>query len=125
MNDEIKEIKDEEQESDVAEDKDYNWIIAVVLILVGSVLIVTNFTGFEFDNWWALFMLIPAGFMFVTVWRDRQENGRLTNRSTGALIAGIAILAMLAIFLFDLDWGKLWPLAFILGGIAVLLGSRK
>ncbi|MCP4357915.1 MAG: hypothetical protein GY796_07870 [Chloroflexi bacterium] len=125
MNDEIKDLKDGEEETEAAPEKNSSWIIAAVLILVGFVLLLSNFTSFEFENWWALFMFIPAGFMFSTVWRDYKDNDGLTNKSTGTLIGGLAILFMIAVFLFNLSWGSLWPVAFIFGGIAVLLGSRK
>ena len=124
MGDEFKDLKDEEKDNDAAA-KSNSWIMALVLIVVGVGLLVSNFNGFSFNNWWALFMLIPAFAMFASVWRDYQENGRLTSKSTGPLIAGLAIIVTAVIFLFDLSWSGLWPLAFIFGGIAVLLSSRK
>ena len=54
------------------------------------------------------------------LWGD----GRLTSRSIGPLIGSLVLLLMVATFLFDLDWGQLWPVFFIFGGIATLLGKR-
>ncbi len=123
MGDEMKDLKDNEKEA--GKDKGNSWVVAIVLIVVGLGLLLSNFTGFSFDNWWALFMFIPALTMLKNVWADYQDNGRLTSKSTGPLIGGLAILVMMVIFLFNLSWSGLWPLAFIFGGIAVLLGSRK
>ena len=123
MGDEIKDLKEGEVEN--SKEKNSSVIIAVVLMLVGGGLLLSNFTGISFDNWWALFLFIPAGFMLQNVWADYQANGRLTSKSTGFLIAGISILVMIVIFLFNLSWSGLWPLAFIFGGIAVLLSGRK
>lgn len=123
MGDEMKDLKDNEKVA--GKEKGNSWVVAIVLIVVGLGLLVSNFTGFSFDNWWALFMFIPALTMFRNVWADYQDNGRLTNKSTGPLIGGLAILVMMVIFLFNLSWSGLWPLAFIFGGIAVLLGSRS
>lgn len=123
MDDKNQELKDEEKQQ--KEGKNHNAIIAGVMILVGLVLVGANVLGMTLDNWWALFMLIPAFFLLSAVWQDYKENGRLTSKSTGSLIASLAIFTMVAIFLFDLNWGLLWPLAFVFGGIAVLLGSRK
>lgn len=123
MDDKNQELKDQENQEN--EGRNHSAIIAGVMILVGLVLVGANLLGTTLDNWWALFMLIPAFFLLAAVWRDYKENGRLTSKSTGFLIASLAIFTMVAIFLFDLNWGVLWPLAFIFGGIAVLLGSRK
>ncbi len=124
MGDEMKELKDEEREG-AAEDKGSNWIMALVLIVVGVGLLLSNFTEFSLNNWWALFLLIPAITMLRNVWVDYQAHGRLTSRSTGALIGGLTVLAAMAVFLFNLSWSGLWPLGFIFGGISVLLSSRR
>ncbi|GIK58359.1 MAG: hypothetical protein HND44_17340 [Chloroflexi bacterium] len=124
MGDEFKDLKDEEK-GGTAEDKSNNWIMALVLIVVGIGLLVSNFTEFSLNNWWALFLLIPAITMLRNVWVDHQTNGRLTSRSTGALIGGLTVLAAMAVFLLNLSWSGLWPLGFIFGGISVLLSSRR
>lgn len=124
MGDEMKELKDEEREG-AAEDKGSNWIMALVMIVVGIGLLASNFTEFSLNNWWALFLLIPAITMLRNVWVDYQAHGRLTSRSTGALIGGLTVLAAMAVFLFNLSWSGLWPLGFIFGGISVLLSSRR
>ncbi|MCL4262774.1 MAG: hypothetical protein KJ069_06145 [Anaerolineae bacterium] len=124
MGDEMKDLKDEEKEG-AAEGNGSNWIVALVMIVVGIGLLASNFTEFSFNNWWALFMLIPATGMLRAVWVDYQAHGHLTGRSTGPLIGGLAILVMMGVFLFNLSWSGLWPLGLIFGGIAVWLGSRR
>ncbi|HRQ38882.1 MAG TPA: hypothetical protein PLD25_13325 [Chloroflexota bacterium] len=124
MGDEFKDLKDEEK-GGAAEDKGSNWLMALVLIVVGIGLLASNFTQFSFNNWWALFMLIPAIAMLRNVWADYQAHGRLTSRSTGPLIGGLATLVLMVVFLFNLSWSGLWPLGFIFGGIAILLGNRR
>lgn len=101
------------------------WGTGAVLIIVGIVLVISNITGFAFSNWWALFMLIPAVFLLGSVWRDYQANGRLTSASTGYLIGGLGSLTVAAVFLFDsISWNIFFPMAFVFGGIAVLLSNR-
>ena len=121
MNDNISDLKETEKSNEA---NDNNKIFAVVLIVVGAALVISNLTGYSFENWWALFMLIPAGFIFMTVWRDYQENGRLSRKSSGAIIPGIIILTMVAIFLFNLSWAIFWPVSIIAVGLSILLGSR-
>lgn len=124
MGDEFKDLKDEEKGNGSAA-KSNSWIMALVLIVVGAGLLISNFTGFTFNNWWALFMVIPAVGMFAAVWRDYQANGRLTGKSTGPLISGLAMVVMMIVFLFNLSWSGLWPLGFIFGGLAIILGNRS
>jgi UDP-N-acetylmuramyl pentapeptide phosphotransferase/UDP-N-acetylglucosamine-1-phosphate transferase len=79
--------------------------------------------GISLNNWWALFILIPAIGSLWTAWTIYQKNDRkFTAASTGPLIGGIALLMVTAIFLFNLDWGRVWPVFLIIAGAAVLLG---
>ena len=122
MNDEIRELKQED-------DGKYgnvikNGIPAVVLILIGVGLLAGNFLSIPFDNWWALFLIAPVLFLSYQVWRDYKSNGRFTGRSIAPLIGSLVLVFMLATFLFELDMSQLWPVFFIVGGIAALLGKR-
>jgi hypothetical protein len=63
--------------------------------------------------------------MLTTIWGDYQENGRLTHKSGGAIIPAIIILAMVAIFLFDLSWSIFWPVSLVAAGLGMLLNGRS
>ena len=99
------------------------WIAAAILIAVGVVFLFQNM-GYELPgNWWALFLLIPAIGAFATAWRSYERNGRrYTSAMNGSLIAGVVLLAIAAVFLFDLDvnWGLIWPVILIMLGVAAL-----
>jgi uncharacterized membrane protein len=100
------------------------WIAGSVLILLGIVFIVQNIAGLSLGNWWALFILIPAIGSLMTAFRMYERNDRrFTSASRGPLIGGLVLLAIAAVFLFNLDWGKVWPLILILGGLGLLLTS--
>ena len=109
MNDNISDLKETEKTNEA---NDNNKIFAIVLILVGVAVMVGNLTDYSFENWWAL------------LWRDYQENGRLTRKSSGAIIPGVVILTMVAIFLFNLSWAIFWPASLIAVGLSILLSSR-
>lgn len=105
----------------------YGWIGGVVLILLGGIFLLQN-TGMieSFDNWWALFILIPAVGSFVNAWRlYQQADNQWAPAATGALTGGLILTGIAAMFLFGLDLGKWWPLFLIAGGIATLLGARQ
>jgi hypothetical protein len=127
MSDEIQELKDEEQahmEEDIRgkkKDGD-NWIVGVVLIILGGLFLLANFLPGSFvTNWWAVFILIPALYSFNRAWRSYRRHGRLTPGGRSSLIGGLLILTVALIFLLGLDWGVVWPVFIIIIGLSILL----
>ena len=144
MSDDIKRLKDEEQEDfiyiDVDKDdaiiasegyeaspqrrrKSHNdkWIGGAVLIGIGLIFLLNNFTGFYFHNWWALFILIPGLFSFGNAWQNYHEDGRFSERARGPFIGGLILVFIASIFIFGLNWGTVWPVFLIIAGIGALL----
>lgn len=100
------------------------WLPGAILIVVGLIFLARNFAGFTLHNWWALFILIPAIGSLASAWRLYQTAGRrMTAAVRGPLIGGLILLLVTAIFLFNLDWGKVWPAFIIVVGIGVLLSA--
>jgi hypothetical protein len=100
----------------------YSWIGGAILILLGVVFLLQNM-GIPFlVNWWALFILIPAFWAFVTAWDSYRGNGRLTRGGAGSLTGGILLTILALIFLSNLNLGLFWPVLLIVGGL-VLLGT--
>lgn len=119
MNEQMSDFKENEKQGAVGQ---FNqWIMGGVFILVGGVLLLRNVLGFSFDNWWVLFWLIPLGGLASAMWGQYRVNGRF---NPGLLIGAASLLFMMAVFLFNLNWGALWPFFFILGGLAMLLSRR-
>jgi hypothetical protein len=100
------------------------WIGAAVLIGLGVIFLLQNFGLFQIGNWWALFILLGTAGAWGSAWRIYQNNGRRVNGAvTGAFIGGLFPLAVTLIFLFGLDWGRIWPVFLIIAGIAALTRS--
>jgi hypothetical protein len=95
---------------------------AATLILLGAIFLLRDYAGVEIGNWWALFILIPAGASLARAWTGWQS-GTHPSAVSGALIGGLAMLSVAAIFLLDLEWSKGWPIFLILGGIGALVPS--
>lgn len=104
------------------------WILGAILIVVGLVLMAQNF-GFDgLQNWWALFILIPAFGALGNAWRSYQATGSFANTG-GSLIGGLFLLFLSAYFLFDfrfdIDWRIVGPAFLILGGGVLLLQALR
>jgi hypothetical protein len=96
----------------------------IVLIGIGVIFLLQNFGFFYFGNWWALFILLGTAAAWGSAWNHYQNNGhRITPAVTGALVGGIFPLAVALIFLFNLDWGTMWPVFLIIAGVSVLSRS--
>ena len=138
MGDDIKELKDLERKQlsgiDEAIDKSIEpteedcgsgkgWIPGLVLIGIGAYFLLNNFTDFRLDNWWALFILIPAlGSLGNFVKAYRQE-GRVNSEARGSLIGGLMMFFVASIFLFGWNWATVWPVFLIIGGLGALLAG--
>lgn len=100
------------------------WVGAIVLIGLGVIFLLQNFGVFQIGNWWALFILLGTAGAWGSAWRIYQNNGRrITPAVTGAFIGGLFPLAVALIFLFNLNWGAMWPIFLIIAGVAVLARS--
>jgi hypothetical protein len=99
------------------------WIGGAVLILLGVIFLLQNLNGFRLDNWWALFILIPAVVSLTTAWNLYHQTGQLTRSGRSALLGGLVLLLITAVFLFNLNWNLFLPLLLILLGLGMLLNS--
>ncbi len=135
MSDDIDALKDEEKENMInpqapaeppqqsAKSHSPQWIGGVILIAVGLIFLFSNISGFYLQNWWALFILIPAIGSFGKAWQSYRANGRFTREASGPLTGGLVLTLIATAFLFNLDWGMIWPFFLIIGGLSALLGG--
>lgn len=116
------EEKGEKDEKSASEEGRDDWIGGAVLIAIGVILLLANLTELRLYNWWALFILIPAIGSLTDAWKAYQRSDKqLTARVYDSFFAGVAILFVALIFLFDLDWGRVWPAFLIIAGASMLL----
>ena len=121
MTEEIHELKNEEQ-SKREHGPGSGWIPGLVLIGLGLFFLLNNVFDIELiDNWWALFILIPAVASLNNAWHRYREAGRWTESASSSLTGGLLIGAVAMIFLFDLNWGAFWPVILIVLGLGILL----
>jgi hypothetical protein len=99
------------------------WVVGLVLVAVGVVFLLQNTTGFYLNNWWALFILIPAFSAFGNAVKAYQDSGSFNASARSSMIGGIVLTGIAAVFLFNLDLVLFGPLMLIIGGAALLLSS--
>lgn len=123
-----KENMDKEMNPEMSEKPSKNhgmpWMGGIVLILIGVIFLIREVSGFELNNWWALFILIPATGAFASAWRAYQNAGnKFTSTVQSSLIGGLAMALVASIFLFNLNWTLFFPAILILSGISILASS--
>lgn len=94
---------------------------ALVLIALGGIFLLQNVGRLPaWGNWWALFILIPAG-AAGTAWTLYRDAGdRLTPAARRAALSAAMLTFVAAMFLFGLNWGLLWPVFLIFIGLEAL-----
>ena len=98
----------------------YRWLWGGVLIVLGVELLLENM-GFTFpDNWWALFILIPAFGAFARAWERYKQAGMLDSQARGSVLGGLIMTTLAAVFLFNLNWVWFGPVLLILLGLTLL-----
>jgi hypothetical protein len=99
-------------------------ISGLVLIVLGVIFLLQNYGLFYISNWWALFILVGTAGAWGSAWRIYQNNGkRITPAVTGTFVGGLFPLAIALIFLFNLNWGTMWPVFLIIAGLSVMSRS--
>lgn len=135
MSENIKNLKDLERELDSVDAKDDGeledcsrhgsgaWVPGLILIGIGAYFMLQNFTDFELNNWWALFILIPAFGSLGNFFRAYRKDGRISGEARGSLIGAMIFFFVAAIFLFGWSWGAVWPVFLIIAGVGALLSG--
>ncbi|MBT3190582.1 MAG: hypothetical protein HN736_08085 [Anaerolineae bacterium] len=93
----------------------------LVMIAVGVIFLVMQYSDFRLHNWWALFILIPVALTWNRAIRLSIEAGELKEETTEAISGSLFLLFVALIFLFNWDWGQVWPGFIIIAGINALV----
>lgn len=113
----------EPPETKPAKSANNNWVFGLILIGLGALFLLQNLGVFSLDNWWALFILIPAFSSFGNAYRMYRRDGQLTAAARSSIFGGLIMTFIAAVFLFNLDFGRYWPVLLILGGLAALFSG--
>jgi hypothetical protein len=93
----------------------YSPFVGLAFTIVGLIFLLHNLDVIRISHrWWALFFLIPISYLLSDLMRGRQYRR--------SLIGLITLVFMMVILLLGLNWGVVWPVFIIIGGLSVLLG---
>jgi uncharacterized membrane protein len=98
----------------------FGWLWGGVLVVLGVELLLENMGLKIADNWWALFILIPAFGSYAAAWDQYREDNRLTRTAAGSLVSGLLFTVLTLVFFFSIDFGMLWPALLVLVGLSLL-----
>lgn len=90
--------------------------LGIVFLLMQNGVVMPNF------NWWSLFIFIPGIALLARGVAAYRQFGYLTQQARASITGGTITTFVGSIFLFNLDWGKVWPVFIIIPGIFMLLG---
>jgi hypothetical protein len=96
--------------------------LAGVLIAIGVISLVENYTGLKLGNWWGLLILIPTSAALAAAW-SAWRSGMSPAAVSRPLVGGLAMLTIAAIVLLELQWSRIWPVFLIVAGIGALVPS--
>lgn len=102
------------------------WIFGIILTLVGAILLMKN-TGVlpHIENWWVLFILIPASAGYSAAFKELRNTGTMQQKTRSGLIFSVLLTVVAAIFLFQLDIRIFGPMLLILFGLSIFLNNFK
>jgi len=100
-----------------------SWGLGLVLILLGAVFLLNNLTDFHLQNWWALFILIPAFGALNDAWARYRHSRRITGGVRSSALLGLFLTTLSFFFLLDISLSLIWPVFLILLGINLLFSS--
>ena len=99
------------------------WIGGLILVLLGVVFLLQNMGIYilAFNNWWALFILIPAVSSFDAAFQAyRRADNVLDTPARNSLLVGLFLSFLAGIFLFNLNLNLFGPVMIILAGLGIL-----
>jgi len=99
-----------------------SWIMGVILIIMGGIFLLRSYTSLEMNNWWALFLLIPAVGFFAAAWRRFRAGGEFRKRGFARqIIFGLLFMSLSITFFLELGWKFILPVLLLLLGVGAIL----
>ena len=100
------------------------WGIALI-VLGGLFLLDTlNLVPIHFYNWWAIFIMVPGINYLITAFQRYQQDRELSDPVRREGFRGILLVLIALTFFLNIDWGIMFSMFLIGGGLYLLLMRR-
>jgi hypothetical protein len=98
----------------------------VALILLGGLFLLDTFNlaPIHFYNWWAIFIMVPGINFLITATQRYQQEREFTESVRRSGFRGILLVLIALTFFLNIDWGIMFSLLLIGGGLYLLLMRR-
>lgn len=95
--------------------------LGAFLVVVGAILLLRDSFGVAFQNWWAVFLLVPAAVFLVRATTAYRASGSFDREVTRHATPGLVLVIVSIVFLFGLSWNLMGPVLLIFLGAVLLL----
>lgn len=97
-------------------------ISGLLLVLLGIVFLLQTcgYLTIQLENWGAIFILIPVLALFDRASREYRIAGNQLTPKHAAALVGLALLVVMVVVLFNLNWAIYGPVLVILVGLGLL-----
>jgi hypothetical protein len=98
----------------------------VALIVLGGLFLLDTFNlaPIHFYNWWAIFIMVPGINFLITAAQRYQQEKEFTESVRRSGFRGILLVLIALTFFLNIDWGIMFSLLLIGGGLYLLLMRR-
>ncbi len=100
-----------------------SWALGLVIVFIGALLLARNLgvhlAIFEYDNWWAIFILLASLAPLSRALRLMLRSGWGMDVAN-ALVSAAAIITLGLLILLDLAVLVWWPVFLIIGGLYMM-----
>jgi len=113
----------DEQESARPRSNSGSLLPGLLLVALGTIFLLSNLTSFRLDNWWALFILIPAVQNFSSGLKQYRHSANFDRHVRARFFLAFFFTLLSLAFFLSLDFGLIWPAFLILAGLGILAGA--
>ncbi len=128
MTEELNQIE-EEKKDDIDDWRDWGqhytnrvtWGVALIFLGALFLLDTFNVAPIHFYNWWAIFILVPGINTLILAGKRFQNEGQINHKVRRAGFRGLLLILVALTFFLNIDWGIMFSIFLIGGGIYLLL----
>lgn len=126
MNDQIPPVESSNKSTSVSSSG--SWALGLVIVFIGALLLARNLginlAIFEYDNWWAIFILLASLAPLSRALRLMVRGG-WSMEVANALVSAAAIITLGLLILLDLSVLVWWPVFLIIGGLYMMTNKAN